>query len=119
MTSNLVFGHRWQIPFTVLYMSKEISPCKTKKIIHLESAQSLLRDVASTRKKLLFSVGILYLQEFNNPSIYIDYDRKIITGVADHTQKLSRRPWGRKFDMLKAYGWLREREREMLKAQLL
>lgn len=100
-------------------MSKENTACKTKKIIHLESAQTLLRDVASTWKKLGFSVGILYLQELNNPSIYIDYDLKIITSVADHTQKLSRRPWRRKFDKLKAYGWLREREREMLKAQLL
>jgi hypothetical protein len=80
---------------------------------------TLLRDVASTWKKLRFSVGILYLQELNNPSIYIDYDLKIITSVADHTQKLSRRPWRREYGWCSKHmvGW--EREREMLKAQLL
>jgi hypothetical protein len=116
MTINLVFGHRWQTPFTVLYMSKENTACKTKKIIHLQSAQTLLRDVASTWKKLRFSVGILYLQELNNPSIYIDYDLKIITSVADHAQKLSRRPWRRKFGDPQIRGssniWLAERERK-------
>ncbi len=124
MTINLVFGHRWQTPFTVLYLSKENTACKTKKssiwrVFKLCCVMLQAREKDSDSPSGYYTCKSWTAHQYILTMISRLLPVSQITPRSCHAGRGAVNSGILKFGDPQTYGWLREREREMLKAQLL